>query len=143
MSPVRQQIEALHELYVAQTRHAIFLNPDRERTWFEWLRFRQPPFTADDLRLVIEKLKRGIKDGSRNAGALKFRNLIGQPDYFEEDLAEARAQSRPKPPAMKTVVSRDAQGTAERRVPSDGTEDTTRSAGEVLANIQKLKDAAK
>ena len=98
MNATRQQIEALHDQYVAQTGHAIFLNPERERTWFEWLRFRQPPFTAEDLGLVIAKIKRGIHDGSRNAGALKFRNLIGQPDYFEEDLAEA-----PEEPGFRMV----------------------------------------
>jgi len=138
MSSTRAQIEILHSEYVELTGHTIFLNPGRERDWFEWLRYRQPAFTHGDLCLVIAHIKRGIRDTRRQPAALKFSNLIGMPDRFEEDLAEARALSRPKPAAEKTVKT----GATERRVPSDGTEDTARSAGDVLKNIQQLKDAA-
>lgn len=147
MSAARQQIEALHDEYVRLTGQQIFLNVERERVWFEWLRFRRPQFNVQDLRDVVAHLRRGIHAGKRFPAALKFTNLIGCPDYFEEDLAMARAQSRPRPPMEKTVVSREVhegrEVKTERRVASDGTENTARSAGEVLANIQKLKDAVK
>ncbi len=81
-------IQKLHALYVALTGLEIRLDMAREREWFEWAR---RGFTEDDLRLVILHIKRGITAQKRNPGALKFRNLICQPDYFEEDLAEAKS----------------------------------------------------
>lgn len=86
-------IRTLHAAYVGASGQAVGLNMDRERTWAEWLRWRpEAPFTEQDLRDVIFHLHRGIKDGSRNPGALRFRNLIGSPDYFEEELALVRAR---------------------------------------------------
>ena len=139
MSSARQQIESLHAAYQALTGHSIFLNMTREMEWFAWLRFRRPPFTEEDLRLVVAHLKRGIQSQKRNPGALKFSNLIGSPDFFEEDLSEARARSRPLPPAMKTVRT----GNTQRIIPATGAEDRARSAADVVASIEKLKEAAK
>ena len=139
MSQTRIRIEELHALYTALTGHALFLNADRERMWFEWLRYRNPPFTSNELGLVIRRIKRGIEEGSRNVGALKFRNLIGQPDYFEEDLAEATARARPLPPQEKVVKT----GNVERIVPTTGCEPRERAIGDVALNLlRKLKDSA-
>ncbi len=88
----RTQIESLHALYVTSTGLDVFLDAERERTWFEWCRYRpDDPFTAGDLVLVILHLKRGIKAEKRNRGALRFRNLIGAFDSFDEERAEARS----------------------------------------------------
>jgi hypothetical protein len=94
----RQKIEALHALYGQLTGLVIPLDMQRESIWYEWQRRGHD---AQALREVVAHLRRGIRDQKRNPGALKFRNLIGMPDYFEEDLAEARAarrafQSRPQ-----------------------------------------------
>lgn len=84
-------IPELHSLYVSLTGQAIRLDMAREHEWYHWtLR----GFTPDDLRLMVAHLKREIAAGKRNHGALKFRNLIVNLDWFEEDLAEAKALAR-------------------------------------------------
>lgn len=91
-------IPELHRLYVELTGHKITLHSGREGMWAAWLHFRrEEPFTSEDLRVTINHLWRGIKDGSRQPGSLRFSNLIEQPDYFEENLALARAPVR-RPP---------------------------------------------
>lgn len=84
-------IPELHRVYVEQIGQPISLNSGREMTWLAWLQFRKEPapFCEADLRLVIAHIWRGIKDKTRNEGALRFSNLIGMPDYFEEQLAMA------------------------------------------------------
>jgi hypothetical protein len=87
------KIRALHQLYIDLTGHAVSLGFDRERAWFDFL---GRGFTEDDLRLVVYKIKSGIQRSERRPAALKFHNLIVQLDYFEEDLAEAKAHARTK-----------------------------------------------
>lgn len=146
------KIRALHALYVQLTGQPISLRMDRERTWFDWLAYRQPEFTAEDLRAVVLHLKAGIKDQKRNLGALKFSNLIGQPDYFEEDLALATAHARPRPPVQHKVsyvtpvaqVGRDSvePRRTERIVPTSGNEDATKpAAAHVEGCLQNLRNA--
>lgn len=86
-----QQIPELHKLYIEITGIDIRLNPSREREWFDWLR---AGFTAADLRLLVADLKRGIREQRRLPGSLKFSNLIRDVDWFEENLAEAKARAR-------------------------------------------------
>jgi hypothetical protein len=83
----RAEIESLHRVYGEVTKEIVELTFDRERTWFEWMARK---FTEVDLRMVVRHLNAGIKQGKRNDGALKFSNLVGRPDLFEEDLAAAR-----------------------------------------------------
>ena len=83
---------------------------ERERMWFDWMRCG---WGEQELRTVIRYLRIGINEGKRNAGALKFSNLIGQPDRFEEDLFEARRVLRPARPRSVEVERRDA-GVARR-----------------------------
>jgi len=116
MTDPAEQILQLHRLYVEQTGHAVSLGFDRERAWFDFL---ARGWTEDDLRLVIEKIKSGIRRGERRPGALKFRNLIVQLDYFDEDLAEARAAARVKrmDPARAAVL----RATGRSDAPPSGT----------------------
>lgn len=70
-------------------------------------------FTVEDLSLVIRHLKRKLS-GDRLRTALKFHYLIENLEYFEEDLAEARALARvpaPRPnrESMLRATGRDAQ----------------------------------
>jgi hypothetical protein len=96
----RAEIESLHRVYGEVTKEIVELTFDRERTWFEWMARK---FTEVDLRMVVRHLKVGINQGKRNDGALKFSNLIGNPDLFEEDLAACRkvrgVSLAPKPAA--------------------------------------------
>jgi hypothetical protein len=97
---IAQDLKPLHDEYCARTGMDIAMNFTRERVWREWLGFnRDKPFTLDDLKLVIAYLRTKIRTGDRNEGALKFSNIIGSPDFFEEDLALARQwrQDRKQP----------------------------------------------
>jgi hypothetical protein len=122
-------VSDLHRLYVSHTGLQVSLNMAREVDWGRWLQWRKPPFTADDLRAVVDHIRRGIRDGARNPGALKFRNLIGMPDYFEEDLAEATARSRV--PRIDPCRADALKATGRDPQPAPNPE---RSAAEVLAS---------
>lgn len=89
--PTLETIQHLHSRYCALTGYTIRLDMAREHEWFTWC---QRGFNSDDLACLVAHLKREIKAGKRNAGSLKWRNLIVNVDWFEEDLAEARAMAR-------------------------------------------------
>lgn len=95
-SDLEKQVLALHMAYEKRTGFQITLTLDRQRMWREWISFREPAFTADDLLHVIAYLRSEINFQKRNEGALKFLNLIGKVDQFEEDLALARRWKRPQ-----------------------------------------------
>lgn len=88
---IPQRIAQLHALYVELTGQDVRLDSSRENAWFLWIKMG---FSEDDLKVMVYHLRKGIQAGTRQLAALKFRNLIGQPDYFEEDLAEAKARMR-------------------------------------------------
>lgn len=89
-----QLVKDLHAAYVARTGYEITYNIARENTWREWCQFGDWKWTVEDLTRVIGYLRSKIRKGERNEGALKFQNLIGRPDNFEEDLNLAREASR-------------------------------------------------
>lgn len=84
-------IRALHDAYCRSTGMQIPLDMAREQAWF-WVWKRG--IRAADIILLVAFLRRQIAAEKRNPGCLKFRNLVGNPDYLEEDLAEARAIAR-------------------------------------------------
>jgi hypothetical protein len=94
-------ITQLHDTYVARTGLDTLLNPMRQRMWFDWLQWSGRTWTPDDLTRTINYLKAEIRTGKRNEGSLKFTNLIGQPDRFEEDLALAKKNHRHDPYARR------------------------------------------
>jgi hypothetical protein len=97
-----QLVKDLHAQYEARTGYTVALNMMRERQWAEWLVWSNYTWTVDDLARVIAYLRRKIDKGERNDGALKFGNLIGQPDHFEEDLNLAREEAAKSPFKPKT-----------------------------------------
>lgn len=112
-APTPQQIKALHETYCALTGFVLSLDYTREQAWYWWAK---RGLTVDDLRLVISHIRTGIRSKKRNEGALKFRNLIGQPDFFEEDLQEAKALARrPQPMSAGRATALRATG---REIPT-------------------------
>ena len=123
--PARQQIERLHGLYCRLSGQQIRLDMAREGIWFEFIR---RGFTGEDLQLVLRALRAAIARGDRNPGALKFSNLVGQPDYFEEDLALIRAHARPKPATEKTQR----HGDTEKIVEDAGGGPPAKTAADVL-----------
>ena len=85
------EIAAMHAAYCRATGFQITLDITRERQWFEvWKR----GIRVADVALLVGHLRDGIKRQERNPGCLKFRNFVGNADYLEEDLQEARARAR-------------------------------------------------
>lgn len=120
------QVRILHDAYQLCTGLVLPLDMHRESVWCDFIR---RGLTRQDLKLVITHIRRGIRDGSRNRGALRFNNLIARLDSFEEDLAEARAQSR----ARSADPNRAAVLRASGRPSSPA--DATRQAGQLAAKI--------
>jgi len=144
MPPPLTQIQQLHATYRLLTGLALPLDSWREHQWYDWL---QKGHTEDDLRTVIRYLRAGIADQTRQRGALRFHNLIGQIDLFQEDLADARARHR----GQSLTPARDAALRAIHH--AAGSTDHARSAAQVtatlrdpaaasaaLAALQKLRD---
>ena len=120
---VPENIRAFHTVFEQLSGMQLTLDFCRMDAWRQFIGYRRhQPYTHDDLRLVWRFLKKQIINGKRNAGALKFRNLIQNPDYFEEDLAEAMgdAEMNRKPAQPKTKVINYAN--TERIVVSDNME---------------------
>lgn len=103
MTNLRPKLEALHAAYQARTGYTIRWNLHRERQWLEWSAWSEHTWGEQELARVISYLRAKISKGERNEGALKFDNLIGSPDRFEEDLNLAKEAAngasiyRPKP----------------------------------------------
>jgi len=89
--PHSTTIKDLHAAYCRLTGFALTLGFDRE---YKWSQLTRLGVTVADLELVIARIQAGVRAGARYSGALKFRNLIADPDHFEEELAEARAFAR-------------------------------------------------
>ncbi len=129
-------IPNLHAAYQAATGYVLRLDMYRERQWFDWA---ARGFTQPDLLIVIQHLKRGIRNQTRNSGSLRFSNLIGQPDRFEEDLAEARQVIRkPTPIDPNRAAALRATGRPSAPPSPDG-----KTAAQILEGYEKLKAALK
>ncbi len=82
-------------------------------------------WTAEDIRLVVQHIQKRIQAKCRNPEALKFKNLIGDVDGFEETLSEARAYARIHKPTFQDRVM-------EGR-PKQGVRENVRTPAEILA----------
>lgn len=87
-------VRELHGCYVARTGYEIAYNMARENVWRDWCQFGGWAWTCEDLARVIGYLRAQIRNGKRNEGALKFANLVGRPDNFEEDLNLAKEAAK-------------------------------------------------
>ena len=107
----------------------------RSRSWFEWL---QAGYTVHDLETVILHLKRGIRDGKRNPGCLRFSNLIERPDLFGEELelAKAEIRNRKPEPSPKAQVQQQWSPTVAEPV-----RDNARHVSEFLKGIEAMRAA--
>lgn len=89
--PTTETTQTIHEFYLQLTGLPIPYSMQRHYNWEQWL---CRGHTREDLKLVISYLSGRIKDGKRQRECLLFRNLISNVEYFEEDLAMARATGR-------------------------------------------------
>lgn len=125
-------ISSMHYHYRTLTGMDVGLDYWRERCWHEWL---AKGFRKDDLATVVAHIKKGIRENKRQMGALKFSNLIGNLDYFEEDLAVARAEKRN---AVKTDERQEVMKATGREDRKDG--DTSRTVGDVIKGATAFEE---
>lgn len=97
MTNIRPKLEALHAAYQSRTGYTIRWNLHRERQWLDWSAWSAHTWDETELARVISYLRAKISKGERNEGALKFDNLIGSPDRFEEDLNLAQEAAKGTP----------------------------------------------
>ena len=131
-------IKDLHSCYCRVSGMEVPLTMQRMFTWEAWA---LPGHTIDDLRLVVEVLRRKIREGKNTLACLRFTNLIGDCERFQETLSEARAMSRaPKVDSGRADVLK---ATGRSATPEQS---EARSVGDVLKaeaafkEFQKLKD---
>ena len=82
---------AMHQHYCAITGLEIPYTMQRHYQWEKWL---ISGFTARDLSMAVRYIMRRIRERRREKESLLFRNLIGNPENFGEDLAMARHEQR-------------------------------------------------
>lgn len=89
--PTTQQTQAIHSAYKALTGLDVPYTMQLHYAWEQWLinGWQEP-----DLACVVRYIKVKIKEGKRPKESLLPRNLIQRTDFFAEDLAIARAESR-------------------------------------------------
>lgn len=131
------QIKSIHALYGALTSNWLHLDMNRERIWYEFLK----RFTEEDLRLVIAHLQTGIKKGYRYMPCLRFSRLIEPLDHFEEQLNEARANSRNNKPQSNREQ---AIKVLRPQTPQAPQIDNSKPISEIMPELlKKMREAAK
>jgi hypothetical protein len=146
------QISELHSLYERLSGNVVTLTLGRMAAWQLWAaqiggqirRLEQPGLTVRiALDEIINHRRRMYGDKPHTlASVLKFRHIVEQPDYAEEDLSDAirrRRQIRSQTPAQPDKV---------RVLAATGRPTTLdaapKTSPEVAARLlQQLKDAAK
>ncbi len=104
MTDVTSPLRVLHATYVRCSSLAVDFTFARLQAWELW---KARGWCNEDLKVVIEFLKREIREGRKWGSSLNFRSLIERTDVFEEVLAEARARRRiPKMDPGKREVLR-------------------------------------
>ena len=100
------QIQSLHALFIELTGRDLPLDACgyRYSQWLDWIRYGQ----GDDqkLRVVVAYVKRGIQQGQRHPGALKFQNLIVDWPRFADDYAQAMQDHRAKEALKRCSVDK-------------------------------------
>lgn len=95
----QSQIDAYAAAYCRLTGFALShrgVFDHRTRAWYEFIRAGH---SLEDLELVVRWIQRGIREGKRQPGALRFSNLVERPDLFGEEVQLAKAEKRNAKPA--------------------------------------------
>jgi hypothetical protein len=131
----QERVKSLHDLYRTLSGLDLPCSLSIEFRWQTWL---ASGFDEDALRLVIEYLRRGMRDKKRSIACLRFSYLIQDTDLFAEHLSMARALAR-KP----VVDAGRAQVLRSTGRPCDTPQTKVRTAGEVLRGNEALKELLK
>jgi len=130
-----KEIQSTHELYCKLSGLDVAWHMDRLWPWEKW----STRFTDNDLRIVVRFIKDNHRMG-KPARSLTFRNFISGPqslEFFEEDLAEARARSR------ATRVDTDRASVLRATGRPELPETPVRTAEDVLRGNEALKQFLK
>lgn len=137
MTPAQQDIQAMHAAYVRGTGLDVPLDAAREMAWWEaWRR----GLRAADISLVIGHMRQKMKR-QQPVRSFAFRKFVGDADYLEEDVIEARAAARIRRPDPARADVLQASG----REPA-ATPPPARSAAEIVSSerfqqeLQRLKE---
>lgn len=128
-------INELHAEYVRLTGFRISVM-GREWAWFEWIKRE---LGVAELRMLVAEKRRRIRAGELTGASLAFRNLIGNADFAEEDVAELRSRAR-----GANRVPQDKQSLLKQtgRPAPTHKDSTTRSAGDVINQLESDPAAA-
>lgn len=98
MTEATKQIISLHTRYESLSGRCVPLTDDKIAAWQGWVALG---YTERDLESVIRYLLAQVKTGKAFVQQLWFRNLIAQPDKFQEHLNDARTIRTIKTEATK------------------------------------------
>lgn len=136
-APTTDETKKLHDFYCNLVAIQLPFSMQRHYLWEHWC---SRGFTECDLRDVVRYIKARIQDGYRQRESLKFSNLIGDTERFEEDLSmaiarqrEARAMPDPNRQSVLTQTGRSS--------PILG--NTARTAEQVIRGDAALKELLK
>ena len=143
-----QEIIELHRAWQQETgQHALPLDMARQNLWGQWAVAIRPMCDpgqplSNAVRALCRYRRRKYRD-SRHVliSTLAFRYFVGNVDYAQEDLAEAKARQRARAgksaPGLAAVCHATGRG-----VPSESVKETraARPAGEILAHIREMKE---
>lgn len=121
-----ENFDGWHRLYCVLTGREMPLTMPMIYQWQAW---KAHGWSETDLRLVVSHIKALIQAKRRFPESLRFYNVIGNCDMFQEHLSEARALSRRPPPTPRQAVLR-ATGRQEQD------KDRVVSAGQALERLK-------
>lgn len=139
MTDAATKISALHAAYCKATGFNLPLGMDREAAWYEWVR---KGFTPDDVVALVRHHKSLAHRGA-SGRSLKFRSLVVNVDWAEEDLIELKSRGRgPVPqPNRESILRQTGRGPAETMPPAG---ETAAPAKEIVDRfLAGLKEAVK
>lgn len=135
------RIERLHGWFCEATGQKLGL-AGRERYWWTWI---NAGFSDGDLETVVSHLRREIRKGNRNAGALKLVNLL-DPERFEDDLNQTRLNASgrvpPLDPQAQGRAPRPGQPPAKEQPPPRASDDQLRAWGSQVRALREQLTAA-
>lgn len=141
-----QEIIDLHRAWQQETGQQLPLDMTRQNLWAQWAVAVRPMCDpGQPLTNAVRALARYRRKKYREArhiliSTLAFRYFVGNVDYAQEDLAEAKAAHRARSGESKPGLAAVCQATG-RPVPSESVKEArqARPAGEILACIEQMK----
>jgi hypothetical protein len=141
-----QEIIDLHKAWQQETGQNLPLDMQRQNLWGQWAVAIRPMCDpgqplANAVRALVRYRRKKYKEARHICvSTLAFRYFVGNTDYAQEDLAEAKAAQRERAGKSKPGLAAVCQATG-RPIPSESVKESrpARPAGEILACIAEMK----